>query len=208
MYLTRLTLDPRSAHARRDLGDAYEMHRTLARAFVADTQTSPVRFLWRLESSSNAWAIPVVLVQADVEADWSALQALPNYLQKSIESKRLDLQQWVERSEFYRFRLQANPTVTRQGKRYGLVSEEQQLAWLSRQGERHGFSIDTALVTASDVIASRKGDCRISLQRACFDGRLQVQDPVAFNRALTVGIGPGKAFGCGLLSFAPCKAFN
>ncbi|MDT1028372.1 type I-E CRISPR-associated protein Cas6/Cse3/CasE, partial [Pseudomonas paraeruginosa] len=28
MYLTRLTLDPRSAQARRDLGDAYEMHRT------------------------------------------------------------------------------------------------------------------------------------------------------------------------------------
>ncbi len=29
---------------------------TLARAFVADTQCAPARFLWRLETGSNAWA--------------------------------------------------------------------------------------------------------------------------------------------------------
>ncbi len=36
MYLSKLTLDPRHPQARRDLGDAYEMHRTLARAFAPD----------------------------------------------------------------------------------------------------------------------------------------------------------------------------
>ena len=82
MYLTRLTLDPRSAQARRDLADAYEMHRTLARAFVTDEHSSPVRFLWRLEAGSNAWASPVVLVQSAQVGDWSALQVLPNYLQR------------------------------------------------------------------------------------------------------------------------------
>ncbi|MGH9440620.1 MAG: type I-E CRISPR-associated protein Cas6/Cse3/CasE, partial [Terriglobia bacterium] len=29
MFLTKLTLDPRSRDARRDLSDPYEMHRTL-----------------------------------------------------------------------------------------------------------------------------------------------------------------------------------
>ena len=200
MYLTRLTLDPRSAQARRDLADAYEMHRTLARAFVADEQSAPTRFLWRLEAGSNAWASPVVLVQSAQAGDWSALQVLPNYLQREIESKPLDLQTWVEGGARYRFRLLANPTVTRQGKRYGLVGEQEQLAWLSRQGERHGFAVEAALVTASDVLASRKGESRISLQRVCFEGRLQVRELAAFSRALEQGIGPGKAFGCGLLS--------
>lgn len=202
MHLTRLTLDPRSAQARRDLGDAYEMHRTLARAFVADAQSVPARFLWRLEAGSNAWATPVVLVQAATAGDWSALQALPNYLQRPVESKRLTLEEWVEGGARYRFRLQANPTVTHQGKRYGLVGEAEQLAWLGRQGERHGFSVEAALATASDILASRKGESRISLQRVCFEGRLQVSELAAFSRALTMGIGPGKAFGCGLLSVA------
>lgn len=200
MYLTRLTLDPRSAQARRDLADAYEMHRTLARAFVADEQSAPARFLWRLEAGSNAWATPTVLVQSAQAGNWSAVQDQPNYLQHEIESKLFDLQTWIEGGARYRFRLLANPTVTRQGKRYGLVGEQEQLAWLSRQGERHGFVAEAALVTASDVLASRKGDSRISLQRVCFEGRLQVRELAAFSRALEQGIGPGKAFGCGLLS--------
>ncbi|MBH3338061.1 type I-E CRISPR-associated protein Cas6/Cse3/CasE [Pseudomonas mendocina] len=200
MYLTRLTLDPRSAQARRDLADAYEMHRTLARAFVADEHSMPTRFLWRLEAGSNAWASPVVLVQSAQVADWSVLQGLPNYLQRDVECKPLELQSWIEGGSCYRFRLLANPTVTRQGKRYGLVGEQEQLAWLGRQGERHGFAVEAALVTASDVLASRKGEGRISLQRVCFEGRLQVRELTAFSRALEQGIGPGKAFGCGLLS--------
>ncbi|MGE8296293.1 MAG: type I-E CRISPR-associated protein Cas6/Cse3/CasE [Pseudomonas sp.] len=200
MYLTRLTLDPRSAQARRDLADAYEMHRTLARAFVADEQSAPARFLWRLEAGSNAWATPTVLVQSAQAGNWSAVQDQPNYLQREIESKPFDLQTWIEGGARYRFRLLANPTVTRQGKRYGLVGEQEQLAWLSRQGERHGFVAEAALVTASDVLASRKGDSRISLQRVRFEGRLQVRELAAFSRALEQGIGPGKAFGCGLLS--------
>jgi CRISPR system Cascade subunit CasE len=204
MHLSRLTLEPRSAQARRDLSDAYEMHRTLARAFVADAQNHPARFLWRLEAGSNAWATPVVLVQAAVEADWSALQALPNYLQRPIEHKRLALEEWVEEGVRCRFRLQANPTVTRQGKRLGLAGEVEQLAWLNRQGERHGFSVEAALVTASDVLVGRKGDGRISVQRVCFEGLLRVQSLDAFSRALTAGIGPAKAFGCGLLSVARC----
>ncbi|MFC5697831.1 type I-E CRISPR-associated protein Cas6/Cse3/CasE [Pseudomonas sp. GCM10022186] len=204
MHLSRLTLDPRSTQARRDLGDAYEMHRTLVRAFVVDGHSAPARFLWRLEAGGNAWATPVVLVQAAVEADWSVLQGLPSYLQRPVESKRLALEEWVEGGGRYRFRLQANPTVTRRGKRHGLVGEAEQLAWLGRQGERHGFSVEAALVTASDVLASRKGEGRISVQRACFEGVLQVQSLDTFSRALIAGIGPAKAFGCGLLSVVRC----
>lgn len=203
MYLTRLSFDLCSAQVRRDLSDPYEMHRTLVRAFVADANQPPPRFLWRLEPSV-AGASPVLLVQSETAADWSALAALPNYLAKPVESKELALAGLLSDDIRYRFRLFANPTVTRNGKRYGLASEDAQLAWLARQGERLGFEIDTALVTASDLLTTRKKERSISLQRACFEGRLRVTDAGRIASAVSNGIGHGKAFGLGLLSLARC----
>ena len=39
-----------------------------------------------------------------------------------------------------------------------------------------------------------------------FDGRLRVTDSTAFQKALSCGIGPAKAFGFGLLSIAPVNS--
>lgn len=133
------------------------------------------------------------------------MQALPGYLQRPGESKCLDLDELVQPRQQYRFRLLANPTVTRAGKRYGLPGEAEQLAWLQRQGDRHGFEVKSALVTASDMLDSqRKGRASIMLQRACFEGLLQVSRADDVRLALVNGIGPAKAFGCGLLSMARC----
>lgn len=199
MYLTRLRLDPRSAQARRDLADPYEMHRTLVRAFVRDVDQTPPRILWRVEPMV-AWSEPVVLVQAQELANWSVLEPFSNYLKHEAETRDISPESWLRDDQRYRFRLFANPTVTRDGKRQGLVSEEAQLAWLLRQGERHGFVIEAALVTGSELLRSRKQDSRISVLKVCFEGRLLVRDCVALASALRSGIGPGKAFGCGLLS--------
>lgn len=203
MNLTRLTLDPRSAQARRDLADAYDMHRTLVRAFVANDGEAPLRFLWRLEAGANPWASPTLLVQSREPGNWDTLESLPGYLQRPAECKEVDLDALVRPEQHYRFRLQANPTVSRDGKRYGLAGESEQLAWLQRQGERHGFALQTALVSASDLFDSRrKGGAAVIVQRACFEGVLQVTSGDALRAALFDGIGPAKAFGCGLLSLA------
>lgn len=201
MYLTKLILNPRIAQARRDLSDPYDMHRTLSRAFVADKESSPARFLWLLESGPNAWSSPIVLVQASTEGRWGELPK--NYLHRPVESKKLVLEELVCQGGLYRFRLIANPIVSRLGKRYGLQGEVEQLSWLDRQGERHGFRIHTALTIGSDVLASRKGAAVISVQRASFEGVLKVEHVESFKSALISGVGPAKAFGCGLLSVAP-----
>ena len=203
MYLTRLRFDLRSSQARRDLGDPYEMHRTLVRSFVgSDTQTPP-RFLWRLEPE-NAWNAPTVLVQSLEPANWSVLEQLPYYLKRAPETKRVDLVNLLQPQVRYRFRLHANPTVARNRKRFGLSSETAQLDWLIRQGLRFGFEVEAALVTSSDVLSGHKGGTAISLHRACFEGVLRIVDVQALSGALQGGIGPGKAFGCGLLSIARC----
>ena len=202
MYLTRLSLDPRNAQARRDLGNPYDMHRTLVRAFVADEQQTPPRFLWRLEPQISWSTPPVLLVQSEQAADWSHLQALPNYLKQLPESKDWVLDNWLAPKQRYQFRLFANPTVTREGKRYGVSVEKAQLAWIARQGERHGFAVEAAIVTASDILKPRKQQTSMSLQRACYEGILQATDTTRLQTAVKVGIGPGKAFGCSLLSLA------
>lgn len=202
MYLTRLILDPRSAQARRDLADAYDMHRTLSRAFVTGDAEQPTRFLWRLERDTNPWTHPTVLVQSRNAGEWDSLQSLAGYLQKQAESKAVELDRHVQAGG-YRFRLMANPTVTRQGKRYGLMDEEAQLEWLNRQGARHGFVVKAAVVSASDLLESRrKPGGNITVQQVCFDGLLEVLEPSSVRKALQDGIGPAKAFGCGLLSLA------
>ncbi len=133
------------------------------------------------------------------------LAALGGYLKKPPETKAVLLDRLLQREAWYRFRLLANPTVTREGKRYGLAAEDAQLSWLGRQGERCGFRVDTALVTSSDVLNSSKGGSRISLRRTCFEGVLQLLDVDKVAGVLQEGIGPGKAFGCGLLSLGPLK---
>jgi len=203
MYLSKLVLDLRGKEARRDLGDAYEMHRTLARAFLVDGQSKPARFLWRLEIGASLNATPIVLLQSGVQADWSFLQTLKNYAQHPVECKHVPLEKLIQEGRCYRFRLLANPTVTRQGKRFGLVGAVDQQTWLTRQGERHGFAIESVGVSASDVLSSRKNDSRIYIQRVCFDGIVRATCASDLRAALCNGIGPAKAFGCGLLSIAP-----
>ncbi|MBD8525976.1 type I-E CRISPR-associated protein Cas6/Cse3/CasE [Pseudomarimonas arenosa] len=204
MYLTRLRLDPRSAQARRDLADPYEMHRTLVRAFVRDEAQTPPRILWRAEPVTT-WSEPVVLVQTQVAGDWSALSSIHSYLKGEAEVREWHPERWIQDRERLRFRLFANPNVTRNGKRLGLMSEDAQLAWLARQGERRGFFVEAALATGSELMRSPKGDTRISVLKVCFEGRLQVNDVTKLARATIDGIGPGKAFGCGLLSLARCR---
>lgn len=205
MFLTQLRLDPRNVSTRRDLADPYDMHRTLVRAFVRDKRDAPQRFLWRLESGT-AWSQPVVLVQSTGPGDWSFLEAVSGYLLDSgdppIGVKSFDLASLLQAGTNLRFRLAANPTVTRQGKRLGLIGEDAQLEWLHRQGERLGFGLQAALVTGSDMLRGRKGSMHVSLRRVLYEGVLEVRDAEALGAAIDSGIGHGKAFGCGLLSVA------
>lgn len=199
MHLARLTLDLRNAAARRDLADAYDMHRSLVRAFVREPDEQPPRFLWRVEPES-VWREPVLLVQSLIEPDWSAFSA-NGYLKRPPEAKIIDPKTLIEIDRLYRFRLFANPTVTQQGKRYGLRAEDEQTVWLERKAAKCGFTVETALVTSSDVVHLRGDD--ICLQQACFEGVLRAQDANALRNALEQGVGSGKAFGFGLLSLSP-----
>ena len=204
MYLSKLTLDPRHPQARRDLGDPYEMHRTLARAYAPDAETPPRRFLWRLELSNDGQPSSVVLVQSAHPANWPVLDSISGYAVAVHPDKPVDLEMLIQKSCHYRFRLLVNPTVTREGKRWGLVHEQDQIAWLARQGVRCGFHILGCVRTAEERLQVRQGKTgnRITVNTALFDGVLEAVNDQALRMSLLSGFGHAKALGLGLLSLA------
>jgi CRISPR system Cascade subunit CasE len=221
VFLHSVRLDPRCREARRDLADAYQMHATLSRAFhVANEKCPPGKFLWRLEASRSGEQTPQLLIQGTTVADWNRV-GLAGWLVRADPPldlrARLRLDSLHVGQEF-RFRLRANPSVTRAGKRLGLLHREEQEQWLLRKANLHGFAVPLRAgadvvrdsspadvhISQEQMIMARKHDgSSIRLYSVLYDGLLRVTDVDRFTGTLQVGIGHGKAFGLGLLSVAP-----
>lgn len=210
LYLSRLVLEPRCRRVQRELADPYELHRTIMRAFGDSCRQHGERVLFRVDPVCDGMAV-VVLVQSLAEPDWGFLRAEPGargYLAESWGEnpaiKRFTPQ--FSAGQALAFRLRANPTVRRRGKRLGLYREEQQLAWLRRKGQAAGFALLQVRVRKEDVVGGTiyraEVAHRLRLVSVCFDGYLRVQDPGCLEAAVAAGIGPGKGFGFGLLSLA------
>ena len=217
MYLTRLILNPRSRRVQSELADPYQMHRSLMRAFPEGVKQMDERVLFRLESDPRSGNL-ILLVQSQLEPDWSWLTepGARGYLLPTSEPnpwvKRFDL--CLEPGQRLAFRLRANPTVKREGKRLGLVREEEQMAWLARKAEQGGFRLlSTRAAAQGDAEGWIKVDPaggaperrRYQMLTVQFDGVLEVSDPRRLQEAVANGIGSGKGFGFGLLSLAPFR---
>jgi len=222
MYLNRIYLDLRCKEARRDLANPYQLHSTLCRAFSGPEKKCPKgEFLWRLEPETDSNGRPRILVQSRAIPDWTGI-GVKGWLAKAdpaVDLKdRLKLNA-LHVGQRFRFRLRANPCVTRNGKRLGLLQLAEQEAWIERKGSNHGFSLPQ--LTAADFYESsqKRIDVRISQEQmlrdkqhtdnsirifsVLYDGMLIVTEPEAFQTSLQSGIGHGKVMGLGMLSVAP-----
>lgn len=168
-------------------------------------QPSPNRFSTESQLSPCYDRTCAVLVQSAEPGHWNVLDALRGYVASLQADKPINMEKWAVVGRRYRFRLAANPTVTRNGKRLGLLKNENQLTWLSRQGQRGGFDIVGAICSSCDRInvPHGKGEARLTVARVQFDGELIATEAAALHRTLQSGIGHAKALGLGLLSLAP-----
>lgn len=210
-YLSRLGLNLRSRQVQRDLAQPYQMHRTIMRAFPTPLPREE-RVLFRLEQTV-ARSGQTLLVQSQSQPDWGRLNnsdyllpPAPLELAKNPDVKQFEARFQVGQQLF--FRLLANPTIKRNGKRYGLYGEEAQLHWLERKAQLGGFHILELGIGTQNILSGRlakiKNGHRLRMVTVQYDGRLQVKDPGRLLAALRQGIGSGKGFGCGLLSLARC----
>lgn len=109
----------------------------------------------------------------------------------------------------------------------GHVTVDQQTQWLLDRASANGFRIPGAAELTGDVARAtdedgtvveidepaislvgrdlqkfRRGDALVTLQKAAFEGTLEVTDASLLRSALVGGIGRAKGYGCGLLTLS------
>lgn len=213
--LSRLTLERRNPTAIRDLGDPADMHRTLMRAFPKASGDAPRQefgVLFRVEHEHAT-----VIVQSQVDPDWGLL---PAAYTRHAESKGIEeVIAAIPTGRVLRFLLVANPTKkvrrqsaaksgSRNSARVELTSDEARYEWLTERASGAGFVLagggpfDGVRIDRLRE-PTRGGASGVTIKTVRFEGLLRVTDPASFAAGVRDGIGPGKAYGCGLLSLAP-----
>jgi CRISPR system Cascade subunit CasE len=205
--------DIAAASPRADLGVLFRVEPMTAPPYVPVLIQSRAEPAWRLETNAVA----------GVEGP----KSLSTLLDRISAGKRyrFRLRASPTRRVHGRATLGADPARGRmrpekaeaKGKRVELTREADRIAWLERRAEAAGFRIVTAhllpgghdvpalLASGAGKTKGRKDGAGLTLATVLFDGLLEVRDADRFRNALRNGIGPGKAFGCGLLSIAPVQ---
>lgn len=218
MYLTRFRFNPARRGARKLLASPQAMHAAVRAAFGAPDgyERSGSRALWRVDTSTHD-TVHLYLVspgRPDLthmveQAGWPTTEAWDVREYDPLLAKLDAGQRWA-------FRLTANPTHSgrkavdaKETQRFGYLRPAEQVDWLLNRGGRCGFAVakqddgtPNIGVTRRQTLVFKRDMATVTLTTATFDGVLEIQDAVAFRAALTSGIGPAKAYGCGLLTLA------
>ena len=195
MYLSKVFLRPGK------LNNTYEWHRALWSLFPNVERGSAAPFLYYMESL-NLMKGARVLMQSSImpitHSDYADVLAAKPFPAHFYMGQRL------------RYLIHANPTkcITdtqnkprkrNRGKcRVPLIKEVEQHNWLKRKLNNAAIIHETS-VRNNAPIYFRKGNRAGKIVTATFTGIIKVCDPDQIKIIWENGIGPAKAFGCGLL---------
>ncbi len=226
MHLSRIQLNPRRRDARHLLASPQRLHAAVLASFpdppTGDT-AGDARVLWRLDTEADGRVLLYVVspdrpdfAHLAEQAGWPSTERGVTKDYDAFLGRLAAGQRWA-------FRLTANPTQYvrpesgGRAKRVAHVSVPYQEKWLTERAEPAGFRIARTTIGESESAVltvtrrstqqfSRRGTSRpVTLAVAQFDGVLDVLDADALRRTLVSGIGPAKAYGCGLLTLAPAS---
>jgi len=183
----------------------YDVHRALWSFFPGDTE-SRRDFLFRIVQADHAWT--EMLMQStrlpEQQGDMARIVACKEFTLVLQAGQRLS------------FLIVANPVKTiddegarldSQGRlkkcRVPLVREVERREWLERKLQKFA-SLETVIIESGLPIRFKKGrESRVGkIQPVKFRGVLEVKDVDGLSEIVRNGIGPAKAFGCGMLSLA------
>lgn len=223
LSLLRLPRDhPRWRHI-----DPYQAHQLVWKAFP-DVPRGERPFLFHLDTRAGHHSL---LVQSTREPDWSGLNGAADVRTKRFDPSApagarmaftLRANPTVDRRGYasgtQRIGVGLNPEQAfRQMGRAGehpTAPEEvaawrrsELLAWLKRRAAAGGFALEAAEpgpIVARTVSRNPRERARpMTFHEVEFTGTLRITDPERFGRAVTLGLGRGRAFGYGLLMARP-----
>ncbi|MEU5510758.1 type I-E CRISPR-associated protein Cas6/Cse3/CasE [Streptomyces fungicidicus] len=250
-YLSKIALNPRRRAAVALLSSPHRLHAAILSGLAVQPVTE--RVLWRLENNTPHRADILVLTES--RPSWAHLVDDAGWPGADggtpLIADYAPLLERLARGREFGFRLTANPVQSvprpsrpseqqaarlkedadkgsrHRGFRVAHRTAAQQLEWLLKRCDRHGFAIPDATATppapglqtqdqdlsvgpavtvvSREILRFRKrpDGPRVTLSTATFEGRLRVTDPDTLRATLLGGIGPAKGYGQGLLTLAP-----
>lgn len=193
-------------------------------AIIEGCFTQKNRTLWRLDSlHNNLYLLLVSEIIPDFEKLASQLCLDGECGQTKDYTAFLSS---IKNGQKLRFRLRGNTVYSKSGDGGDLdhhdrsldvrkanrgkvvphVSEHHKRMWLVKKAERYGFFLEDhtfSLIEMGQHRFYKKSASKslpIQISHATFEGTLTVADANLFKRALTMGIGKAKAYGCGLMT--------
>ncbi len=211
MLLSRVKLDPKRRETMKALASPNLIHGAVEQSFPGLRE----RRLWRIDVLAGNMYL---LLLSRESPDMTALfrQFGPEAEEPAWETRDYTpLLERISEGSRWRFRLTANPTVSKakkegavaRGKVYGHITPEYQMKWLTDRAQKHGFHVEenSSQIVRSEWQHFRKGtDGRrpVTLLSVTFEGHLTVTDPALFRDVLVNGLGRGKAYGLGMMTVA------
>lgn len=204
MYLTQMQLDLKKRRTMEALAIPGKFHGAVEAAFSGPRQ----RNLWRIDSR-NGQKYLLILSEEKPDLTKAAAQFAPAGETWRTKDYELLLER-IRPGSRWQFRLCANPTYSapvgtdQRGRVCAHSTTKNQMEWLIRQSEKHGFVLNPDEFTVTQVKWHRfkKGNTNhyVTFLAVTYDGILEVEDPVLFRELLCRGIGHGKAYGAGLMT--------
>jgi CRISPR system Cascade subunit CasE len=202
-YLAKIEIDHETAY-KAGLRDSYAWHQKSWLAFPG-RDGEERDFLTRLDEIDEGFRLLLLSATSPTrpawcpESSWECKEIAPAFFSHAT----------------YRFSLMANPTkkvrsapdgrLLKNSRRIALSKREDLLDWLRRKGEAGGFTFEaekTRTIPRPRQAFLKKGQAGLHTATE-FVGLLTVMDASAFQKAATLGIGPAKAFGFGMLCLSP-----
>lgn len=214
MYLSKVALDMTKRTSMLALQNPAMLHGAVERAF----EPRKNRNLWRIDLLAGKRYLLLLSTEKPDLTGITEQFGVPGASETRDYTPLLDR---ISAGSQWQFRLCANPTYStsqegRRGKVHACTLTDQpegnapgtsrlktQMGWLMHQAERNGFHIEesAASVTHIQWYSFSKGSGeQVKLLSVTYEGRLTVVDAEKFQKALTEGIGRGKAYGMGLLT--------
>lgn len=196
MYLSKIEIDRRNSEIRKAIADCQQMHRFVTGLFGTDRESAQA--LYRTNMVGEKMQIYIYSRQPVIHIPTCNIQ------QKDISS-------WLNRMEenqVWKFDLIASPSkkIPVEGKKNSrrriLRTPEERKMWLDRKARQHGFEIlhseeHESIHTTGKHKAENGGDMYHDAYR--YQGVLRITDAEKFRQAIGGGIGPGKAYGFGMM---------
>lgn len=200
MFLTKIELDIGSRAVRDALADCQKMHRLLNG--LCDESRTDAQLLYRIKSDGRKCAAYL-------------------YSEKALQQEKcLPFMHWagdrdisvfvggLQNGKTMRFDLLTMPSkkVAQDGRKNSqrrvLRTQEERIVWLNRKAQQSGFVIHSVQELESTDFAGNHNVQHVNRMywnAYHYTGILEITDEAAFCTAFSSGIGPGKAYGLGMI---------